>query len=344
MVYDTTLYDRLQVQPTCTNEELKKSWKKLVLKHHPDKNGGSDEEFKKIDHAYKILSDPNSKQAYDSGGLDALNVNNSVPDMSSLFNMFFNPFGQNAPQLRTPDIIYKIQEPFNTFYYGLEKTINVARLTICKHCKGIGGEKAVCCTTCKGSGIQMSQIRQGPMIIQSTTNCNTCQRKGTIIINKCTTCNGNCVVSIVESLKVTISRGIKQGHVLIIKGKANEQPKAVTGDLRIIVTSLDDKKLIVDDNGNIYITLDIPLYIALVGGKIDIPHPNDNDIIPIEFPKGKVTKYGEELIIKSEGMFRGKDSKGNELFANLHVKFNIVLPCNEWAKKVNAEAVITLLE
>ena len=329
MVKDTKLYDILKVSPDVNQSELKKAYKKLILIHHPDKNGGNDTEFKEIDSAYKILSNESSREYYDRTGSITPGSNqgpNQNPfDVFSHFTNFFTP-----QQRQTRDTCYNLQETMINLYTGIKKKIRINRQIVCKTCKGTCGTNIEICKRCNGNGIVFQQQQNGPICIQTQQPCGVCKSSGKIILNKCKTCEGSGYKQEEREIEIEIPAGAKEGYVIKIIGMSNEIKDVKTGNLNVIVKELPHPTFKRKDN-NIHINAEIPLKTALIGGSISISHLDD-ETLQIEIPKGRVIKPMDNLVIENKGMpIMGEHEK----YGDFIITFNIIFPSNDWAKKLD---------
>jgi DnaJ family protein A protein 2 len=364
MVVDTKLYDILQVSPSATTLEIKKAFKKLALIHHPDKNGGNDTKFKEIDAAYKVLLDEKSRNYYDTTG----KLNSDIDILQDVFKSF-NPFAhhfQQQQQRVTPDRVIYVEEDLLSFYQGIKKRdIVTSRQVICKSCTGSGGNIVDKCQKCLGNGIINIQQRAGMMIFQQQAICPNCQGTGKFIKdeNKCKQCtNGPCPGYILEqkNISVELPAGSKNMFQVIVPESSDEKVGHKIGNVIVIFkekseSSTHENKVFTRDGersssskfkrnspdiDNLSITIDIPLCTALVGGNIEFAHLN-KEILTITIPKGQVISPNQILSIPGKGM---PVREGSDNFGNLNVTFNVIFPSHEWSKRVNENAVKTILE
>ncbi len=323
-------YEVLGVAKTATKDELKKAYRKLALKYHPDKNPGdkvAEEKFKEAAEAYDVLSDDNKRAKYDQwgpsmgpsgfGGAGGGGFHAGGMSMEDIFSHFgdifgggsyggFGGFGSAAGgrrrrQQKGTDLRIKVKLTLKEISEGVSKKLKLPRYVQCQHCNGTGAKDGTAfntCPTCHGSGV-ISQVQQtilGPM--ESTATCPTCHGEGKTISEKCTFCNGEGIVQQEEVVEFTIPAGVQDGMTLSIKGKGNAaRHGGINGDLLIVIEEIPDPELIRDGNDIIYnLMLDIPT--ATLGGSVDIPTITGKARVKI--PAG--TQPGKVLRLRGKGL------------------------------------------
>lgn len=253
---ETKLYDCLGVEPTSSQDNIKKAYRKLAIKWHPDKNPDNKAEaeakFKEITNAYEILSDDKKRQIYDQygeegvregGGGGGRSPNDIFADLFGFggFGGFGGRASREAGPQRTPDVQFQLALSLSDFYNGKVKKLKIQRKVLCPTCSGRGATKegaAATCSACRGQGVRMIIQRLGPgMIQQMQTTCNECQGKGEVIEERfrCTECKGKKVVPSSKILEVVVTPGMQPGHKITFYGDADEAPGAETGDVVVIV-------------------------------------------------------------------------------------------------------------
>ena len=325
-------YEVLGVAKTATADELKKAYRKLALKYHPDKNPGdkaAEEKFKEAAEAYDVLSDTEKRAKYDQwghnmgasgfGGGGGGGFHASGMSMEDIFSQFgdifgggsfggFGGFGSaaggSARRRRQPkgsDLRIKVKLTLKEISEGVTKKLKIPRFVQCQHCAGTGAKNGTAfhtCNRCHGSGVveHVQQTFLGAM--SSTATCPECNGEGKTITEKCTYCNGEGIVRQEEVVEFTIPAGVSDGMVLTLKGKGNAaRHGGVNGDLLIVVEELPDQELIRDGNDLIYnLMLDIPT--AALGGSVEIPTVNGKARVKI--PAG--TQPGKVLRLRGKGL------------------------------------------
>jgi DnaJ family protein A protein 1 len=214
MVKETGYYDILGVKPTADASELKKAYRKLALKYHPDKNPAEGEKFTAISQAYEVLSDPKKRDLYDRGGEQAIKEGGMEEDMHShmrFYDMFFGMGGRNGPT-KGKNVVHPLKVSLEDLYNGAVRKLALQKNVICPKCEGRGGKKGAVetCGNCRGSGMQTRIMQIGPGIVQQTqTMCHECQGQGERINPKdrCKNCNGKKTTRERKILEVHVDKG-----------------------------------------------------------------------------------------------------------------------------------------
>jgi DnaJ homolog subfamily A member 1 len=280
MVKETGLYDLLGVKANATPDELKKAYRKLALKCHPDKNPDkeSGEKFKQISYAYEVLSDEKKRTIYDQGGEQALKEGGvggegSFSSPFDIFDMFFGGGGGGrrggAREKRGNDVVHQLGVSLEDLYNGSTRKLALQKNVICDKCEGRGGKKGAVekCTTCKGTGTQVIVNSFGPgMYQQIHTKCRECDGAGEKINPKdlCKTCNGRKIIHERKILEVHIDKGMEDGQKITFHGEGDQVPGLEPGDI-IIVLDEKEHSLFKRKDMDLYMKMDINLTEALCG-------------------------------------------------------------------------------
>ncbi len=332
-------YEILGVSKTATPEELKKAYRKMAIKYHPDKNPGdkeAEEKFKEAAEAYDVLSDPDKRARYDQFGHNMGSqgfpggggfYSGGGMSMEDIFAQFGDLFGGHAgfsgfggatggrarrKVRKGSDLRIKVKLTLEEISKGVSKTLKIPTLDKCTHCNGTGakdGTAFTTCPTCHGSGtiVQTQQTILGPM--QSTATCPQCHGEGKIITEKCSYCNGEGVQRKENTVSFNIPAGVSDGMVLTIKGKGNAAVHGgVNGDLLVVIEEVPHPELIRDGNDVIYnLMLDIPT--AALGGSVEVPTITGRARLKIQpgTQPGKVLRLRGKGLPSTEGYGTGDE-------------------------------------
>lgn len=342
-------YEVLGVQKSSTLDEIKKSYRELALKFHPDRvpheqKKEAEEKFKDISEAYAILSDSNKRALYDQyghAGIDQKYAQEDIfkgADFSSvfqgmgdvgmgggLFDEIFSDLGydffggrqsQNAGgRRRGRDLQISVSITLEEAAFGSEKTITVPRYETCSECSGTGakpGTRRVTCPQCRGSG--RTVVSKG--FFQLAQTCNRCGGEGTIIQSPCSMCQGQGRVKVTRKIKVKIPAGVDTGSNLRVRGEG-ESGAASRGDLYVIIEVMPNSLFQRHDN-DIVTEVSISLSKAVLGGDIVVPTLNGK--VDMKVPAG--TQCSTIFRLKGKGMpdLHGR-GMGDEL-----VRVNVEIP------------------
>ena len=343
-------YATLGLEKGASDDEIKKAFRKLAIKYHPDKNQGDKEaenKFKEINEAYQVLSDPEKKERYDrygtadfdgsgfgSGGFGGFDFSD-MGGFGDIFESFFGGGGgsgrrRNGPQ-RGSDLEYTINLTFEEAVFGVEKEISIDRSESCESCKGTGakaGTSKKTCPTCNGQG-QVRVQRQTPLgNFVSTSTCNACGGTGTIIEEPCTTCHGRGHVRKTRKITVNIPAGVDTGNVMPLRGQGNHGTNdGPPGDLYVRINVAPSKKFVRKGN-DIYIDAHISMGNAALGTEITVATV-DGDV-KYTIPAG--TQSGTLFRLKGKGVPRVNSSgRGDQ-----YVKVIVDIPKNLNEKQKDA--------
>lgn len=264
-------YKLLEVDTSATNSDIKKAYRKLAMKWHPDKNpenrAAAEEKFKEISEAYEVLSDDEKRKTYDEYGEAGLKEGAGGHggfhghDANDIFSSFFGGGfggggGRRGKPTRTPDVQHQIGLTLQDFYRGRTKKLKVQRQILCQTCRGKGSEKEGAvqkCTGCKGQGIRVVMMRVGPgMVSQSQQTCPECSGTGETIKKEdaCTDCKGRKTKPQSEILELQIPRGKQPGSRIPFYNKADEAADLEAGDIVVVLAPVDEDEGASDLNTN----------------------------------------------------------------------------------------------
>ncbi|QJC37266.1 molecular chaperone DnaJ [Enterobacteriaceae endosymbiont of Donacia thalassina] len=321
-------YDILGITRNAEDREIKRAYKRLAIKFHPDRNPGNknaENKFKEIKQAYEILSDSKKRSAYDQYGHSAFeqeNISNTT-DFSDIFgDVFGDIFGGNSHtkqrSRKGSDLKYLIEISLEEAIKGITKNIKIPILKNCSYCHGTGAQGALQkCHTCNGQGqIHMSQ---GFFTVQQT--CPRCHGQGNFIKNPCFYCKGKGKLEIYKTLAIKIPSGINNGDRIRLSGEGESgENGAQSGDLYIEI-KIQKHSLFIREGNNLYCELPINFIIATLGGNIKIP--TLNGYVKLKIPEG--TQTGKMLRIRNKGI---KSIRKNGNFGDLLCKIIVETPIN----------------
>ena len=313
-------YEILGVSKSAKKEEIKKAYRKLAVKYHPDKNKGdkaAEEKFKEASEAYHVLSDDKRKSSYDQfghaafqgaggqGGFSNFDFSSSFSDIfedvfGDLSDFGFATSGRSRRRSnnRGNDLRYDVSIDLNDAFNGAEKKINYTTYKKCKTCSGIGakpGSKPSACSYCGGQGKVRSS--QGFFTIQQT--CPQCSGEGEKITNPCNNCSGMGKTQSNESVSVKIPKGVDDGTRIRLAGKGEAGSKGgSSGDLYLFV-SVEPHSIFKRSEENLYYELPISIADAALGTTVEVPSI-DGGKTKIKIPSG--TQSGKQLRLKGKGM------------------------------------------
>ncbi|HNW83235.1 MAG TPA: molecular chaperone DnaJ [bacterium] len=314
-------YELLGVPRNATAEEIKKAYKKMALKHHPDRNKGdkaAEEKFKKINAAYEALSDPEKKQMYDQFGEDGLKANpyagqgqgqgaGGFRDMNDIFENFGDVFGdifgggrggRRGRKMATQgsDLLTHITISFAESYSGVKKDISFTRSSTCHVCSGSGaeaGSSKKTCPTCQGAG----QVRVSQGFFSLAQTCPTCHGEGQITEKPCNNCRGTGFVKEEQKVSINIPGGISSGMKMRVSGEGNSGMNGgPRGDVYVEI-KVKDHNLFERDGDDIYIEVPISYSQAVLGDKIEVPTMEGT--VEMKIPAG--TQPGTNMRLKDRG-------------------------------------------
>jgi len=317
-------YDVLGVSRSATNNELKKAFKKLAMKYHPDRNPDdkeATEKFKEAAEAYEVLSDQEKKAAYDQFGHSGVSgVGQSGFqdfDFGDIFGDLFGDVFGGRTQSRTRrgnDLQFKLDLSLKEAIFGIKRQITIPKQVGCNNCKGSGakpGSSPSVCGQCNGSG--QIRMQQGFFSVQQT--CSACRGQGSTIKDICNSCGGSGVVNKEKTLSISIPAGVDQGDKVRLSGEGNDIQGGISGDLYVIVNILPNK-LFERDGRDLYCEAPITFETAVLGGSIKIP--TLESYISLKIPTS--TQTGKIFRVQGKGATSVHDSRRGDLLCRVVVE------------------------
>lgn len=336
-------YEVLGVGKSATADEIKKAYRKLAIKYHPDKNPGdkaAEEKFKEAAEAYDVLSDADKRAKYDQFGHsmgsqgfggDASGFYSgggmSMEDIFAQFGDIFGGFGgfggsgfggatggrsrARQRQRRGSDLRIRVKLTLEEIATGVTKTLRIPTYMPCEHCKGTGAKDGVAfatCHTCHGTG-QVNRVQQTPFgAMQSQSVCPTCEGEGKTITETCQYCHGQGVERKDQEVTFTIPAGVSDGATLTLRGSGNAPVHGgVRGDLLVVVEEVKHPQLIRDGQDLIYnLMLDLPT--AALGGSAEVPTISGRARLKI----APGTQPGKVLRLRGKGLPANPDGSGGQ--------------------------------
>jgi molecular chaperone DnaJ len=297
-------YKILEVEENATDDEIKKSFRNLSKRYHPDLNPEGAEKFKEINEAYEVLGDQQKRSNYNN---QKNNPYGGTP-FEAIFSQMFGNRGPNQPRRKqAPDKIVKVSVSPIESYRGSQKNIMYFRDTHCSTCNGTGGDQRIC-NTCEGSGFIIKTFGTGFMVQQIRTACPSCQGKGYNLISRCYDCQGRGTKSSKNEISINLPVGVDNGQFVKIPDVGDFRGGDY-GDL-ILQIELEPKDGFEKINSDLVYTLYLDLN-GINSEKYKIPHPDGELQIPA--PKSFDTSKPLRL--------RGKGYSGGDMYVKLQVKF-----------------------
>ena len=322
-------YEVLGVDKNATDEELKKAYKKVALKYHPDRNPGdkeAEEKFKEAAEAYDVLHDPQKRQTYDRFGHDGLNgaggfgggfSGGGSMNMDDIFSAFGDIFGgrfgggfsgfggtsHNTKRMyKGSDLRVRIPLTLQEIATGVTRKIKVKKNVECPDCHGTGaadGAQPEQCSHCHGTGYVVSRRQSMFGMMEVQQECPICHGEGTVIKDKCKRCGGAGTVPGEDIVEINIPAGVADGMIINIPGKGNAAPKnGIPGDMKVVIAEEPNDTFIRDDQDLIYNLL-LSINQAILGDTVEIPLISGNKA-RVKIEPG--TQPGKVLRLRGKGL------------------------------------------
>lgn len=309
-------YELLEVTRDADKSTLKKAYRKMAMKYHPDKNpddNEAEEKFKAVNEAYQVLSDDEKRQIYDRYGKEGLQghgqgggFSGGFEDISSIFEEMFGGsgfgggFGRGSRRERKTynynlDIAVDLVIEFNEAIFGCKKDVKYSYKKACDDCKGTGAKsgKLSTCSHCQGQG--QVHMRQGFMTFSQT--CPHCNGSGQAVADKCNSCSGTGYDEVKDTFEVSIPEGVNDGNRIRVSNKGNIAPNGTRGDLYLQIRVKEDSHYVRHDD-DIYI--EVPIFFTQVALGASITIPGLRGELELNVPAG--TKDKEQFKFNGEGV------------------------------------------
>ena len=330
-------YEVLGVAKGASEDEIKKAYRQLAKKYHPDLNPGdktAEEKFKEAGEAYEVLSDADKRARYDQYGFAGVDPNfgagaggagyggfggfDGFGDLGDIFGEFFGGGRSRGSQQSVPrrgeNVMSRLELTFEEAAFGCEKEVAAQRIENCPNCKGTGSADGVIetCSQCHGTGQVRSVQNFMGMQMQSSTTCPTCGGRGKVIKTPCTTCKGKGKVRKTNRVKVKIPAGVDEGQSVRVRGEGCVGANGgVNGDL-LVEISIKRHPIFTREGTDVLCEVPITFTQAALGATIQVPTLDGK--VDYEIPEG--TQTGKEFILREKGIPEVGNSRrrGNERF------------------------------
>jgi len=317
-------YEILSVERTASGDEIKRAYRRLAMKHHPDRNPGdaaAEAKFKEGAEAYEVLSDAERRATYDrfghaglrgTPGHDFRSMN--VEDIFSMFNDIFSGGGLGASRTgrrgsrgvpRGYDLETEVELTLEEVLSGASRDVEFKRLDVCRTCEGSGakpGTRPATCSMCKGNG-QVAHAGLGGMF-RMVTACPQCRGTGTVITDKCGDCRGNGRVSVKRNLSVKIPPGVQDGQAVRVQGEGEPPPRelsasgeGVRGDLHVVIRVREHQRF-ERDGDHLLLALPVAFTQAVLGARVEVPTLAGSTM----FDLPAATQHGALFRVSGEGV------------------------------------------
>ncbi len=334
-------YEVLGVNKSASDAEIKKAYRTLAKKYHPDINPDNKEaeaKFKEVNEAYEVLSDSDKKAKYDQYGHAAFDPTAGAGgyggyggfggfgggfdvDLGDIFGSFFGGGSRsqrrNGPQ-RGDDIEVDITINFEEAVFGCKKDISFTKYAKCSKCGGNGSEsgEAETCPNCRGTGQRRVMQNLGGMQFQTTTTCDTCRGTGKYIKNPCNKCRGSGFERVTKKLAVNIPAGIDHGKGLIMRGEGNDGKNGGGAGDVLVMVSVRRSQTFKRDGYNLYCEVPITVSEAALGAEIEVPTMEGREKFSI--PEG--TQTATTFSLKGRGVPMVNSNRRGDLYFTVNVE------------------------
>ncbi len=331
-------YELLGVSKTASADEIKKAYRKLAMKHHPDTNKDNSEaeaKFKELTEAYDVLKDEQKRASYDRFGHAAFSQNHGQQqggfhrgfqggDFSDVFGDFFNDVmgaggrrQRPSAQTRGSDLKYNLTITLEEAFAGVEKNISFSAATKCEGCNGKGSKDpdggSSNCSNCHGHGVV--RMQHGFFAVEQT--CNYCQGTGQQIKNPCSKCTGTGRHSATKTVNINIPAGVESGNRIRFPGEGEAGARGgASGDLYVFVT-VTNHDVFKIEGSTVHCMVPISFPIAAMGGEIEVP-TIDGSKVMLKIPAG--TQNNDKLKLREKGMSKVRSTHRGDMIAHIFVE------------------------
>ena len=342
-------YSILEIDRNASQDEIKRAYRRLAMKYHPDRNNGdkaAEEKFKQIGTAYEVLGNEEKKRIYDqvgherytqagaggAGGPGGMNFDfGDLGDLGDIFGSFFGGGGGRARRPRDPnapvngeDLQYRLAITFEEAVYGADKNISFTVDDTCPHCNGSGGEpgsKRKTCPTCHGRG----QVMSSRGFFQMSTPCPTCRGTGYTIDHVCSECHGSTQKRTTKKVSFHIPAGVDNGSRIRVAGNGlSGRMGGSPGDL-FIELQVREHNLFKRNGQNLYCEVPIPFTTAALGGEIQVPTIYG----PTTFKIPAGTQNGKEFRIPDKGVATPRGGRKGDLYVSVQIEVPVNLTSDQ---------------
>jgi len=346
-------YKTLGIEKNASKEDIKKAYKNLAKKYHPDLNKNdpnAETKFKEINEAASVLTDDTKRSQYDQYGSEGMNQGAGFNghaggfdgfedfDFNDVFGSFFGGggFGRHQGPRRGSDLRYDIEITLEEVATGAEKSIKLKKEDTCDKCNGLGGSDVTTCATCHGQGSVRTTKRTPFGMFQTQSMCSTCHGQGKTVKNKCDVCKGTGHIEKTKTIKINIPEGIESGTKLRVANEGEPgEPGAPKGDLYVVVF-VKEHAIFERDGTDIYIDVPLTITEATLGTKIDVPILNGK--AELKIPAG--TQPGTLLRMKGKGLphMKAYDQGDQYVRVNVEIPKSLTKKQKELLEQFNEES------